>query len=199
MFKRLKTVMDASLVLSGVFISGCSMLQKKIDPFEEYVSDTGFKFQFSMTGEWLPGGAQPGAYMVGQRPTEDGASKLAMVRHGPLHTTGGKPMSPKEMLAIFQRDIENESKGGRVSKVKSTFTQKKYEGADCLVFDQTGIDATAKGPMNMNNDGIVCLHPRKPYKFIWMAISERWPIGRPMSLTFNDDKSRLLNSLKFVD
>ena len=194
---RLSVLLNLVLILA--FSAGCSILQKKLDPSQEYTTDSGFQFRFPMSGEWYPGSPQNGMYMVGQKPTSDGTSKLAIVRHGPIHTPGGKTMTNKEILDGFKKDIENEAKGGRVGKVKSNFSQKKYSGADCLTFEQSGEDNTANGAMNMNNDGMICLHPVKPYHFIWMAMSERWPLGKFGRSSFPEDKKQFLNSLKFIN
>lgn len=187
------------MILTIGLLSGCSMLKKKVNPHEEYSTDSGFGFRFPMSGEWYPGSSQVGLYVVGQKPQSDGTSKLAIVRHGPLHTPGGKEMTNREMLDVFQKNIEREAQGGRASKVKSTFNRKKYSGADCLYFEQSGEDSTPKGSMNMSNDGMVCLHPRRKYQFVWMAMSERWPLGRSQSANFSEDKKQFFNSLKFVD
>lgn len=198
MIKR-RSAISLNLILILVFSAGCSMLQKKLDPSQEYTTGSGFQFRFPMSGEWYPGSSQKGLYMVGQKPTSDGTSKLAIVRHGPIYTPGGKIMTNKEILDGFERDIENEAKGGRASKVKSNFAQKKYNGADCLTFAQSGEDNTPNGAMNMNNEGMICLHPNRPFHFIWMAISERWPLGKSGSPAFADDKKQFLNSLKFIN
>lgn len=180
-------------------LAGCSMLQKKVNSEEELSTDSGFSFRFAMSGDWYPGSSQTGMYMVGQKPQPDGTSKLAIVRYGPIRTHGGKSLTNKEMLEVFKRDIEQGAQGGRVSKVKSNFTQKKLNGADCLFFEQSGEDSTSNGPMNMSNDGLVCLHPRRQYQFIWMAISERWPLGQTPNANFSEDKNQFFNSLKFID
>lgn len=67
-----------------------------------------------------------------------------------------------------------------------------------MTFEQSGEDKTANGTMNMSNDGIICLHPNRPYHFVWMAVSERWPLGKTISSTFANDKKQLFNSLKFI-
>lgn len=199
MNKRQLLISLINTVLILAFSTGCSLLQKKVDPAQEYTTDSGFQFRFPMSGEWYPGSPQNGMYMVGQKPTSDGTSKLAIVRHGPIHTPGGKTMTNKEILDGFKRDIENEAKSGRVSKVKSNFAQKKYSGADCLTFEQSGEDNTANGAMNMNNEGMICLHPNRPYHFIWMAMSERWPLNKSSKPAFADDKKQFFNSLKFIN
>jgi len=197
--RQLTPWFNAILILA--LATACSLPQKKLDPSQEYSTDSGFQFRFPMSGDWYPGSPQNGMYMAGQRPTSDGTSKLAIVRHGPIYTPGGKTLTNKEILDGFRRDIENEAKGGRVSKVKSNFSQKKYGGADCLFFDQSGEDNPASGAMkmNMNNEGMICLHPNKPFHFIWMAISERWPLDKPGSPDFAHDKEQFLNSLKFIN
>lgn len=83
------------------FSSGCSVLQTKLDPSQEYTTETGFQFSFPMSGDWFPGSSQKGMYLVGQKPTSDSSSKLAIVRHGPIHTPDGKAMTNKEILDSF--------------------------------------------------------------------------------------------------
>lgn len=152
-----------------------------------------------MSGDWYQGPAQNGMYLVGQNPASDGTSKLALVRHGPILTPVGKSMTNKEILDRFKRDIENEARDGRTTKVKVNFTETKYSGADCLAFEQMGEDNTAKGVMSLNNEGMICLHPSRPYHFVWMALSERWPLGKSRSSTFSDDKKLFFSSLNFIN
>ena len=185
----MKAIFSSFLFLS-LMVSGCAMVKKKIDPNESHTTDGGFRFKFSMPGEWNPGQSKPGLYMAGQKSQADATTKVAIVRHGPLWTTGGKPMNNQEKLDGFKKDIEKEAQSGRVAKVKSEFSQKKYKGADCLYFEQTGEDHASQGSKSMNNDGMICLHPKRKHQFIWLAISERRPLGKPVSGTFAEDKKR---------
>lgn len=187
------------LVALTLSVSACAMLQTKVDPNESQSTDGGFRFKFAMSGEWYAGQGNKGLYMVGQKPLSDGTSKLAIVRHGPIWTGGGKPMTNKEILDGFRKDLEKEAQGGRASKVKSEFNQKKYKDADCMYFEQSGEDSPAQGPMSMNNDGLICMHPKHKYQFIWLAISERRPLGKSVSGSFAEDKNRLFESLEFLD
>lgn len=189
------------IYLVGVcfLFSACSMFQKKVDPTQVNTTQSGFRFKFPMAGDWHEGPAARGEYTVGQKGADGVSSKMAIVRHSPIVTPAGQPMTHKEMLDGFKKQIEIDSEGGRVSKVKSHFAQKKYRGADCLMFDQVGVDNSPKGPMNMSNDGMICLHPTRPYTFIWMGISERWPLGKTASATYQDDKKRFLQSLEFTN
>lgn len=180
-------------------MSGCALLQKKVVPTENITTESGFRFKFSMAGEWYPGEARKGAFVVGQKPLSDGTTKLAIVRHGPIWTGGGKPMTNKEILDGFKKDLEKEADGGRVAKIKNEFVQKKYMDADCMYFEQSGEDSSAQGPMSMNNDGLICMHPKQKYQFVWMAITERRPTGKSVSDTFADDKKHLFESLEFLD
>lgn len=189
-------VIFSSLVLA---ISGCAMLQAKIDPAQSHTTDGGFRFQFSMPGEWYPGKDAPGQYTAGQKPLPDGTTKLAVVRHGPIWTPGGKPLTNSEMLDGFKKDLEKEAQGGRVANIKSAFSKKKYKNADCLYFEQTGQDKAGQAPMDMNNDGVICLHPKRKAQFIWLTVSERRPAGKPVSAAFGEDKNLLFNSLEFLD
>ncbi|MBL7544038.1 MAG: hypothetical protein JNL11_09485 [Bdellovibrionaceae bacterium] len=188
-----------ALAALALLVSSCSMLQKKIDPNEYQSTGSGFRFKFAMTGEWYAGQGNKGLYMVGQKSSSDGTTKLAIVRHGPIWTGGGKPMTNREILDGFRKDLEKEAQGGRVSKVKSEFNQKKYKDADCIYFEQSGEDSPAQGPMSMNNDGLICLHPKHKYQFVWLAITERRPLGKPVSESFAEDKKRLFESLDFLD
>jgi hypothetical protein len=191
-----------SLLIGVILIlvaSGCSIFQTKIDPSEQHSTDSGFSFKFPMSGDWYPGQSSKGHFMVGQKPLNDGSTKLAIVRHGPIWTPGGKSMTNKELLDGFKKDIEKEAQGGRVDKIKSEFIQKKYKNADCLFFNQTGEDNPSQGPMSMTNDGMICLHPKRKYQFIWMAMSERRPVSRPASDTLVDDRKYFFDSLEFVD
>ncbi len=186
-------------IFVGLLISSCAIFKKRIDPEIAYTTDSGFRFKFAMPGEWYPGPGAQGQYVVGQNAADSGSSKLALVKHGPVFTNNGAAASNSEILASFKKNIEAESKGGRVNKVSNEFTQKKFKGADCLFFQQTGEDAGAAAPMTIRNDGLVCLNPKRKYNYIWMAISERNPVTQPPSQTLTKDKQSLFESLEFVD
>ena len=188
-----------NIVLILFFSAGCSMLQKKLDPSQEYTTDSGFQFRFPMSGDWYPGQSQKGLYVVGQKPSSEGTSKITIVRHGPIYIPSDIPMTNKEILDRFKTNIENEAIGGRVSKVRSSFNQVKHNEADCLAFEQSGEDNTPSGAMNMSNQGLICLHPSRPYQFIWIAMSERWPLGKSGSASFSKDTKLLFDSLKFLN
>lgn len=188
-----------ALLVLTLLISACAVLQSKIDPSESHTTQGGFRFKFAMSGDWYPGQENKGLYMVGQKQLPDGTTKLAIVRHGPIWTAGGRPMTNKEILDGFRKDIEKEAQGGRTSKVKSEFNQKKYKDADCMYFLQSGEDNTVGVSMRMSNDGLICMHPKHKYQFIWLAVSERRPIGKPVSELFEDDKKKLFDSLEFLD
>ncbi len=184
------------LILAGS-LQACSLMQKKVDPSERVVTDTGFEFRFPMKGEWYPGDGSRGQYVVGKKPSAEGTTTMALVRHGPIHTAGGKAMTSSEILERFQKDIEAEAKAGRVAKVKSQFSRKKRGEAECLFFKQAGEDQGPQQVMNMTNDGMICLHPTKKYNFVWMAISQRTPLGRsPENLT--EDEKLFFDSLSFL-
>ena len=184
------------LATLGFLIQACSSLPTKVDPGLKNSTDSGFEFRFAMSGDWYPMNAPGGQYLIGQKPTTDGSTKLALVKHGPIYTAGGKAMSKSEIFAVFKRDIENEAHGGRVTEVKSTFSETKYKGADCLSFSQIGTDPSPQGSMNLINVGRICLHPEKAYRFIWMALSARSPKGSPL-LDLSDDKTSFFGSLEF--
>jgi hypothetical protein len=189
----------------GLGISGCSLLpasvlHKKVDPYQKLSSDNGFQFSFPMSGEWFRGNPSPIAqYMAGKEPAPDGTTTLAFVRYGPVWTPNGKAITNKEIFDSFKRDLEKDAKSGRATDVKTQFSNKKYSGAECLSFQQSGQDHPASGSMDMSNDGIICLHPKRPYQFIWLSISERRPLGKPPYDKFADDKKQFFNSLQFID
>ena len=102
------------------------------------------------------------------------------------------------MLEQFRKDIEDDAKDGRVKKIESFFGQTKYKDADCLSVTQKGEDQTERGPMTLMLDGRVCLHPSKPYTFIWLSISERRPAGSAIGPTFSKQKNEFFESLEFA-
>ncbi len=185
------------VILFALVIQACSLLQKKIDPDHHFETESGFSFQFPMSGEWYSGAETKGQYMVGKKPLSDGSSILAVVRHGPVWTPGGKSMTSAEMFEFFKKDIEKDSQGERVSEVKTHFLRKKVGEAECLSFNQLGQDNGSKDIMRLSNDGMICLHPKRRYQFIWMAISQRSPIGKPAE-DLTDDENRFFSSLRFL-
>ena len=181
----------------AVGILACSLTQKRIDPNFQNETESGFGFQFPMSGEWYLGDSAKGQYSAGKKPKPDGSTTVAIVRHGPIWTPGGKPMTSSELLDRFQKDIVTESQAGPVSKVESKFSQRKHGGADCLFFNQVGEDNGSHGAMNISNDGMICLHPTRKYQFIWMAISQRVPVGKAGENLAEDEK-RFIGSLRFL-
>lgn len=59
-------------------LTGCSLMQKKVDASTEYTTDSGFQFRFPMSGDWYPATTREGLYMVGQKGTTVGSSKIAV-------------------------------------------------------------------------------------------------------------------------
>jgi hypothetical protein len=183
------------------FLQGCNSIgnllspRQKVDSNHLYSSD-GFQFRFAMGGEWFVADSQPGFFSIGQRPLEDGSTKLAAVRYGPMGTPGGKPMSNQELIDVFKLKVAAEAKGGKVSDVKTRFTELKYKNASCLKFYQNGVDNAPESKMLLSNDGMICIHPTRPYKFIWMALSERVPFNKKLS-DLSDEEKSFFESLDF--
>lgn len=90
----------ADFLLLQLFVSGCALLQKKVDPKESQTTDSGFRFKFAMIGDWYPSQGNAGLYVVGQKPLSDGTTKLAIARHGPIWTGDGKPMTSRSSFKI---------------------------------------------------------------------------------------------------
>lgn len=81
-----------------------------MDTTQAQRTDSGFEFAFNMQGDWYWGKSQKGQYMVGKEPTSDGSTTLAVVRHGPVWTPGGKSASDKEILDSFEKDLKKPSR-----------------------------------------------------------------------------------------
>jgi hypothetical protein len=181
--------------------ASCASLEKlyapaTIDPTHPYSSD-GFEIKFGMPGEWYLAKKEGGYFAVGQKPLEDGTSKLAVARYGPFVTPGGKHMTNAELIAVFKLQVEAQAKGERFSHVQSKFTERKFKKADCLQFWQTAQDQTDKGPMALANDGLICLHPTITNKFIWLGLSERRPLTRASS-NLAADEAAFFEALDFL-
>lgn len=185
-----------TIVSFVLILSSCSILQKKVDPLFRYKTDSGFSFQVPMNGGWAEGPGGKGAYEFGMKSKKDGTTALAMVRHAPVMPSGTNKMGATETLEIFRRDFKRDSENGRVDTQKSTFDKKKFLGADCLFFKQLGEDRGVSPSMTITNDGIICLHPKNSNLFIWMAVSERRPLGAAALVSPNDEE-KFFNSLQF--
>jgi hypothetical protein len=188
----------ALLLLSAlVFQLGCSSLQKKLDPQFRYKTEAGwFSFQVPFTGGWVEGPGEKGVYQFGVKAKKDGTTALAFVRHAPIMEPGRKKLTNSQALAMFQHDIEQDSKSGRVETKKSEFIKKKYLGADCLVFKQLGQDNGVSPSMTITNDGMICLHPKDSNRYIWMTVSERRALlAKP--LVPESEEEQFFNSLQF--
>lgn len=183
-------------VLLSLVLSSCALFNKKVDPNIIYTTKTGFQFQVPSVGQWYAGPVTENQYMFGQNPQEDETTKILVAHHGPV-SMGGMTMTNKQILDSFQNIIVRESKGGRAKNVKNEFSQRKFKNADCLFFSQNGQDRPGSVVMDMSNDGMICLHPTKKEYYIWLAISERRPVGKPSSV--DADKTQFFESLKFLD
>jgi hypothetical protein len=190
-------------LLALILLQGCSSINNalspkvKVDPNHVYNSaGFGFLYRFGMEGQWYVADVSSGFYSVGQKPLDDGSTKLAAVRFAPMVTPGGVPMTNQQLIDVFKIKVEQSAKGGRVSEVKSRFVQLKYKKADCLKFYQTGIDNADSGKMNISNDGMICIHPTRNMQFIWMSLSERVPFNKSLSDMSKDEKN-FLETLDF--
>ncbi len=184
-------------LLAMIGLAGCSHATRKNDPGHHYKTDTGFTFQFPMAGEWFHGKPVKGQYLIGKEPTSDGSTSIVVVRHAPIWTPGGKPMTANELLDGFQKQIEADSKAGRARQIKSTFSRRKQAGADCMFYQQMGQDLGPRGAMDLATEGMICLHPSHNNKFIWMAMSQRVPVGKKRE-DLSTDKAKLFSSLRFL-
>ncbi len=135
-------------------------------------------------------------YIAGKKPLTDGTSTLAVVRHGSVWRPNDKAISNVEILNGFQKNIEADSKIGRVKNITSHFSRLKYKKADCLSFEQTGVDSVSDKALQILNDGLICLHPNIAYHFIWMALSYRSPKNIVRSYLASD-KTLFFDSLNF--
>jgi hypothetical protein len=169
----------------------------KVDPAHQYLTDTGFAFLFPMGGIWYSRDVDH-EYAVGKRPLPDGTTALALVRHGPILTPGGQPTNNAQIFKTFKTDIEAGAQGGRMRKVKNTFSQRVQNGAQCLFYTQEGEDSETKSPMTLTNDGMICLHPNGSHKFIWMVLSERRPAGKLAREISTEDENKFFYSVQFL-
>lgn len=195
------TITRFSILLCLAIITACSTTKPKaINPEQEFKTTNGFKFKFPMKGDWHRGESSPLAeYVVGQEPKSDGSTTLAIVKHDVFIYTGNKKMTNKDILNVFKEAIVRDAKQGpRLSNVKTQFTEAKYKNADCLFFSQVGLDSTPQGSMTLANDGKVCMHPKKEYVYVWMAIGQRVPLDKSLN-DMTSDKQAFFDSLEFID
>jgi hypothetical protein len=178
-------------------VQACALLQTKIPQDHQFVTDGGFGFQVPMSGEWYFGPEQAGQYLFSRKTVSSGSTVLSLVRHGPIVIAGGKPMTSEEIYKVFKRDIERDARGGRANKVKSQFSMKMHKNTECLFFTQVGEDIGMQPPMQLTNDGMICLHPKREKQFIWMAISQRVPMSASLE-DMTADENKFFDSLQFL-
>jgi hypothetical protein len=171
---------------------------KRVDPYKEYVTDTGFRFKLAMSGEWFDRSPKAGVFMFGKKLfIQDGSTVLAEVRAG--HASG---QNANEILESIRQGMMADTGGPRSQNAKSDFKRTKFKGAECSRFEQTAEDHGAKTKqaayMMLSMRGIVCLHPRDPHRWIRMIVSQRVPAGKTFTNMAADEKS-FYDSLEFLE
>lgn len=176
-------------LILGILMGGCAHHRKSVDSRKLQRTDNGFEFRFAMQGSWSWGKSKNGQYMVGRNIGNEGSSRIAIVRYGPV--LGGA--SPQESLDLFERDLKAQASGERVGNVENQFLRKEINGAPCLIFNQTGKDLNLQAEMVY--EGFVCIHPKKLDQFFMAGISHRSYSDDLESVT--DDVKSIMHSLRF--
>ncbi len=146
---------------------------------------------------------------IGKKPSADGATTLAVVRWGPMGISnsdieaarkqGKKVISAyteAQVHTSFRKDIETDAAVGRVKNIRTNFIEKKYDGGSCLLFSQTGVDTTPKGPMPILNEGKMCFNS-VAYRYLILNLSARVLEGKKLP-DMSSERSEFFESVKFV-
>lgn len=161
-------------IVVGLCLFGCATLPppSPVNPNKRQVLiETGFSLKLAMSGDWYLGEAHNGLLQMGQKPMNDGSTKIGLLMQGVINPPKNKTLTNKEVLKSIEDQIVNDSKQGRTQLETSKFTSIKHKNSDCLFFEQVGTDTQTQ--MKMNQDGFVCLHPKKPTNYVYFSLSHR--------------------------
>ena len=140
-------------------------------------------------------------YLFAREPSDPEVTVLAEVRHGPIVFGQDPPRNTKEMLDMFERDLVAGTVSARLKNIKNKFKSIDFKGAACLSFSQVGEDHAAVSGgktqvMVLTFDGVACIHPQKPERYIRMVLSQRAPAKKIEDLS--GDLKKFTDSLEFM-
>lgn len=180
---------------------------KPISQNEIFDTEIGFKILPPPNGPWYRLKTPDGTgYVLGREPSaqdkKDGSTVMTEVRYGFINLSGLKLKNSKDTLKLFEKDMTNPSNTDRFENNKHQFTQTKYKNADCMTFDQTGVDKMAKSlqgeKMAMSYRGILCLHPKDQGRYIRLSLSQRLPVSRKF-IDLTSDEKNFYSTLEFIE
>lgn len=208
MSHKLESPYEKHLALSLLilFIS-CATAFKPIDQNEPIDTQIGFKIKTPPNDPWYRLKTDNGSgFILGREPSsqdkKDGSTIIAEVHFGFIDSSGLAIKTSNDALKLFEKDMTDPSNTNRFENNKNQFARTKFKNADCMTFDQSGIDKVAKSfqgeRMAMSFRGILCLHPKDQSRYIRLSLSQRLPVSRNF-INLTSDEKAFYSSLEFTD
>lgn len=190
-----------------MLIVSCVTPMKPVDQNEAFDTQIGFKIHAPLNGTWYRLKTPDGTgYVLGREPSAqdkiDGSTVISEVRYGFINLTGLKLKSSKDTLKFFEKSMSDPSNTDRFENSKNQFAPTKYKNAECMTFDQSGIDKKAKSlqgeKMAMSYRGILCLHPKDQGRYVSLSLSQRLPVTRNF-IDLTSDEKAFYSTLEFTE
>lgn len=91
--------------------------------------------------------------------------------------TGDTPTNLSDARALNWVKTEKmaDANRDRMFAINNTFAVIKFNGLNCLKYAQTSLDK--KADMMLSVTGLACLHPKVPYHFVDLSLSQRYKQG----------------------
>jgi hypothetical protein len=188
-------------------VVSCATPMKAINQNEVFDTEIGFKILPPPNGPWYWVNTPDGTgYVLGRERSaedkKDGSTVMAEVRYGFINLAALKLKNAKETLALFEKDMKDPSNTDRFKNSKNEFVQTKFKNADCMTFEQVGVDQVAKSPegekLAMSYRGLLCLHPKDQGRYVRLSLSQRRPVSRNL-VDMKSDEKAFYNTLEFSE
>lgn len=195
--------MKRSLWVLFILAVSCSTPKvERVDPDRQFTVYDSFRFRLAMDGKWDPVQPRTGFFVFKKRlDNAPDVSIIAEVRGGPMVFGQFPPRNNKEILGELKKELAAATLSARLKNVKSQYNEVIFKGAECVTFHQVGEAHNEKNTqrdfMKLTFEGITCLHPNKPERYVRMSVSQRVPNTQKASDLSKDLKS-FIDTLEFL-
>lgn len=195
------------VLISLFFIVSCATPMKPVSQIDAFETGMGFKIHPPPNGPWYRLKTQDGTgYVLGREPSaqdkKDGSTVIAEVRYGFINLAGLKLKNSKDTLKFFEKSMLDPSNTDRFLNIKSQFHPTNHKNADCMTFDQSGVDKMSKSlqgeKLAMSDRGLLCLHPKDQGRYIRLSLSQRRPISQNF-VDLTSDEQAFFRTLEFTE
>lgn len=185
-----------------VVVSCATPKPERVDSDRQFTVFDSFRFRVPMEGKWDPVQPRTGFFVFKKRlDNVPDVSILAEVRGGPMVFGQFPPRNNKEILGELQKELAAATLSARLKNVKSQFNEVVFKGAQCVNFHQVGEDHSEKNTQRdfrvLTFEGITCLHPNKPERYVRMSLSQRVPNTQKAS-DMSKDLKAFIDTLEFL-